>query len=271
VSADLVNEAARAADLPQEVRDVVRDLILVLADSKRLLGMRYGEWILGAPELEAGIACASMAQDEWGHGRLLYALLRDFGDDVDRLEHGRTPDEYRSIDALDREAGSWPALIATNALVDAALSIQLEALAGAAYVPLRQRVQKLVEEENFHAAHGAAWFRRIAGAGDEGRAAMQEATLGVLPLVLRWFGPDSARARILQDASMADAAGSGLRNRYIERVAPLLRLLGGSSDLDLEPDFAGFDEAARRCAGAQPDEATIARIRGDRNRAFLME
>ena len=38
-------------------------LILVLADSKRLLGMRYGQWILGA-----GLgcdACAAMAQDEW--------------------------------------------------------------------------------------------------------------------------------------------------------------------------------------------------------------
>jgi 1,2-phenylacetyl-CoA epoxidase catalytic subunit len=69
--------------LPDDPRAAVRDLVLVLADSKRMLGMRYGQWILGAPELEAGIACASMAQDEWGHGRLLYALLRDFGEDVD--------------------------------------------------------------------------------------------------------------------------------------------------------------------------------------------
>ena len=64
------------------------DAAASVADSKRLLGMRYANWILGAPELEAGIACASMAQDEWGHCRLLYALLRDFGDDVDALEHG---------------------------------------------------------------------------------------------------------------------------------------------------------------------------------------
>jgi ring-1,2-phenylacetyl-CoA epoxidase subunit PaaC len=271
MSASLVNEAAGAADLPPEVRTAVRDLILVLADSKRMLGMRYAGWILGAPELEAGIACASMAQDEWGHGRLLYALLRDFGEDVDRLEHGRAADAYCSMEALDREPDSWAGIVAANALVDAALTIQLQALAGATYLPLRQRVQKLVEEETFHAAHGNAWFRRIAQAGTPGHDAMQQEALAVVPAVLRWFGPDSARARLLQDASIADAAGSGLRNRYIERIAPLLRLVGDHARFDLEPDFAAFDEASRRTNGSAPDEETVARIRGDRNRAFLMD
>src|SRR5919109_567488 len=108
----VTNQALKAADLPVVARGALRDLILVLADSKRLLGMRYANWILGAPELEAGIACASMAQDEWGHARLLYALLREFGDDVDALEHGRDANEYRNIEALDTEPTSWPRLVA---------------------------------------------------------------------------------------------------------------------------------------------------------------
>jgi ring-1,2-phenylacetyl-CoA epoxidase subunit PaaC len=110
------------------VQDATRDLILVLADSKRLLGMRYAEWILGAPELEAGIACASMAQDEWGHARLLYALLKEFDEDVDRLEHGRQADEYCSMEVLDRAPADWPRLVGLNALADLALTVQLEAL-----------------------------------------------------------------------------------------------------------------------------------------------
>jgi ring-1,2-phenylacetyl-CoA epoxidase subunit PaaC len=272
MSAQVTKEAAQSAELPDDVRAAVRDLVLVLADSKRMLGMRYGQWILGAPELEAGIACASMAQDEWGHGRLLYALLRDFGEDVDRIEHGREADDYCSIEALDREPATWPELVAMNALVDTALTVQLEALAGAAYLPLRQRVQKLLEEEAFHAAHGAAWFRRIAGSGQEGHDAMQRAALQVLPAVVRWFGPDSARARLLQDASIADVNGSGMRNRYIERVAPLLRLIADHAALlDIEPDFAAFDERSRRTPGTAPDDRTIAQVRGDRNRAFLMD
>lgn len=265
-------EFAKSGDLPEGVRDRVRDLILVLADSKRLLGMRYGNWILGAPELEAGIACASMAQDEWGHARLLYALLRDFGDDVEQLEHGRSPGEYRSMGVLDREPQSWPELVAINSMVDAALSLQLEALAESAYVPLRQRVQKLLEEESFHGAHGAAWFRRIAGAGPEGRHAMQQAVSSVVPHILRWFGPDSERGRALQDASITDASGTEMRTRFAGRIAPLVRLLESSEGFAaLEPDFDDFDESTRRVRGTAPDERTIAQVRGDRNRAFLMD
>ena len=268
----LLGESSRASDLPSPVRDSVRDLILVLADSKRLLGMRYANWILGAPELEAGIACASMAQDEWGHARLLYALLKDFGDDVDQLEHGREPAEYRSIDALDTEPTSWAELVAVNSLVDLALTLQLEALAQSAYLPLRQRVQKLIEEESFHAAHGAAWVRRFGSAGGDAHRMMRAALSAVVPHVLRWFGPDSNYAHRLQEASILDAVGSGMRARFIERSGPLLRAVDGLSGFEeLEPDFAGFDETTRRRAGSAPDERTIAQIRGDRNRAFLMD
>lgn len=263
-----VNETAKAAELPDEIRDAVRDLILVLADSKRVLGMRYGQWILGAPELEAGIACASMAQDEWGHGRLLYALLREFGEDVDHLEHGRQAGEYRSIEAVDREPQSWTDIVAVNALVDTALTVQLEALARSAYVPLRQRVQKLIEEEAFHAAHGAAWFRRIAGS-DDGRQQLRDAVSRLVPAILRWFGPDSPRAQALLAAGMTDATGAALRTRFLQRAAPLLTIIGAEHFAD--PDFAGFDETRRRNPGTAPDERTIAQIRGDRNRAFLMD
>ncbi|MGH7447863.1 MAG: 1,2-phenylacetyl-CoA epoxidase subunit PaaC [Longimicrobiales bacterium] len=266
-----LTDATKASDLSEPVREAVRDLILVLADSKRVLGMRYGNWMLGAPELEAGIACASMAQDEWGHARLLYALLKDFGDDVDRLEHGREAAEYRNMEVLDAEPASWPELVAVNAFVDLALTLQLEALTRSSYLPLRQRVHKLIEEEAFHSAHGGAWLRRIAGASAEGRKAMQDALSGTVPNVLRWFGRDGDRVHVLQEASIVDASGSDMRARFIERAAPLIRAAGGDAFHGLEPDFSEFDDATRRTSGTVPDAATIAQIRGDKNRAFLMD
>lgn len=266
-----MQEWTRAEQLPEAVRTGTRDLILVLADSKRLLGMRYANWILGAPELEAGIACSSMAQDEWGHARLLYALLRDFGDDTDQLEHGREPDAYRSIESLDHEPESWPELVAINALVDGALSVQLEALTASAYLPLRQRVQKLLDEESFHRAHATAWFARLASA-DAACAELGDAVDAVAPQVLRWFGPDSDAARTLQGAGITDAVGSGLRARWLERIAPLIAELGHAREwLAVEPDFDAFDETARRTIGTAPDARTIAQVRGDLNRAFLMD
>ncbi len=259
------------AALDESTRAAVRDLILVLADSKRLLGYRYAEWMLGAPELETGIACSSMAQDEWGHARLLYALLKDFDDDVDALEHGRPAAEYRSIAALDAPPDGWPGVVALMVLVDGALCVQFEALRGSAYEPLRQRMAKMLEEERFHAAHGSAWLRRLAGGGNASRAAMVAAIEEMIGPVLAWFGPDGGSGASLVEAGIADAAGGGLRRRFLERVAPLLDAAGLDAPGMADPDLAGFDPVRRRVGGGAPDEGTVAKIRGDRNRPFLMD
>jgi ring-1,2-phenylacetyl-CoA epoxidase subunit PaaC len=261
-----------SAETMSESAVATRDLILVLADSKRLLGTRYAEWILGAPELEAGIACASMAQDEWGHARLLYALLKDFGDDTDQIEHGREPADYRSMEVLDNEPRDWGELVVLNALVDGALTIQLEALRESSHVPLRQRVGKLIDEEIFHAQHGAAWMKRLATASDEARSLLNGAVRNALPHILRWFGADVGQGRVLLEDGVVNAMGGELRARYLERVAPLLALLEDPDMLrDIEPDFASFDDSSRRTAGSSPDAATIKRVRGDKNRQVLVD
>ena len=270
-----VAKAAKAAKEGREeapvVGEAVRALILVLADSKRLLGYRYAEWMLGAPELETGIALSSMAQDEWGHARLLYALLKG-SEDVDALEHGREPGDYRNMEVLDRSAESWADAVALMALVDVALSVQFDALRVSSHEPLRQRVEKLLDEERFHAAHGAAWFRRLTGGTEASAAAVREAAERVMEPVLRWFGRDDGAGGALAGEGVMDAAPGALRARFLQRVAPLLAEAGldGRYD-DPDPDFGDFDEARRRSGGGGPDEATIQRIRGDRNRAFLMD
>lgn len=246
-----------------------RDLILVLADSKRLLGMRYAEWILGAPELEAGIACASMAQDEWGHGRLLYSLLKDFGDDTDQIEHGREAADYRSIEVLDSAPRDWLELIAVNALVDAALSVQLEALRESSHQPLRQRVGKMLDEEVFHAQHGVAWFKRLAQGDGGAESRLQAAAAQALHGALRWFGPDAGRGMELLGAGVVTASPNALRERYLERGAPLLSAARVTPPERV--DFSNFDEVTRRTRGSAPDADTIKHIRGDKNRIYLMD
>lgn len=258
-----------ATALSPEVRSAVRDLILVLADTKRLLGFRYAEWMLGAPELETGIACSSMAQDEWGHARLLYALLKGFGEDVEALEHGRERDAYRNMQVLDAPAATWPVAVALMAVADAAVTTQLEVLQDSSYEPLRLRVAKLVEEERFHAAHGTAWTKRLANGGAAARSALREAISEVLSPVLLWLGPDSDRAASLTAADIAAEAGEGLRARFLERIHPVLALADVAAPETV--DFTGFDEASRRSVAGGPDEATIRKVRGDRNRAFLMD
>ena len=55
-----------------------------------------------------------MAQDEWGHARLLYALLKDFGEDPVPVEHDREPEAYASCDALDAPADDWADVVSAR-------------------------------------------------------------------------------------------------------------------------------------------------------------
>ena len=149
-----------AAELPNDLHKHLGELLLSLADNKRMLGIRYSDWILGAPSVEAGIACSAMAQDEWGHGRIIYSMLKDFGHDPVALEHERTSEEYRNSELLDCDVSSWPELLALNFLWDTAVSVQFEMLVDSCFEPIHYKVRKLLDEERFHFDHGSGWTSR---------------------------------------------------------------------------------------------------------------
>ncbi len=265
-----------ADELPAEAREALEATLLSLADNKRILGMRYGEWILGAPTLEAGIACSAMAQDEWGHARILYATLKDFGTDPGPLEHEREADAYLSSELLDASVEEWPDFLALNLLFDAALSVQVEALTNSRYEPIHFKTRKLLEEERFHFEHGRGWAQRLAETA-AGRNALNTAFRKSLAPCLRWFGRDDGGfGRALRADGIADAGPDELRERWVTRIAPVLReanlgVLAEELDAGLELDWTGWNADRRRSGEGGPDPETVARIRGDRNRSMLMD
>jgi phenylacetate-CoA oxygenase PaaI subunit len=273
----------KAEELGEGVRAALRDLILTLADCKRVLGLRYSDKMLGAPTLEAGIAASSMAQDEWGHGRLTYALLSEFGDDPKgELEHGRAAAEYRSMGPLDRGFGSWSETVAAGLLLDTALTVQYGALLDSRYVPVHNRVQKLLDEERFHFQYAAGWARRIAGVSVV-RGEFAAALAGYLPEALRWLGRDEAEStQLLIAEGIVTQGPAALRARFLRRVGPVLAEAGLAESLginqadggewrcDATLHWEGWNDSTRR-AGGVLDEETAARARGDKNRAMLLD
>lgn len=281
--AENVARFEKADELGAEVRSALRDLILTLADSKRVLGLRYSDKMLGAPTLEAGIAASSMAQDEWGHGRLTSALLADFGDDPKgALEHERPASEYRSMCALDRHLGSWSETVAAGLILDTALTVQYGALLDSRYTPVHNRVQKMLDEERFHFQYAAGWTRRIAPV-HEVRGEFAAALGGYLPEALRWFGRDEAEStQLLVSEGIVSQGPSALRASFLRRIAPVLaevglaeslgltRRDGGDWSCDATLAWNGWNDATRRASGML-DEETAARARGDKNRAMLLD
>ncbi len=257
-------------DLPESCQQAVYDLILAVADSKHLLGLRYGEW-LGAPVLESSIAASAMAQDEFGHSRLFYSLVDDFVQ-AGLPQRQEVPSEYRNIEVLDQPFESWTDFVAANALVDAALLVQLEAFRNSSLMPLRRFVPKLIQEEVFHLQHAQGWMSLMTNTSEQSRSALQQAIRKIWDPILCWLGkPQSDSEKALLGAGIQDIDSDGLRTRWMEQVGPLVEQ--GHLDLPVSNDtitgewilgsslnWDGWDESFRRASKTGPDAETFAQI-----------
>jgi phenylacetate-CoA oxygenase PaaI subunit len=197
-----------------------------LADNKQVIGRRYAYWCNGAPALEAAVAAAAMAQDELGHARTLYPLLEDFlqADPIQVEPMTRTL--HYQLMTLDQDFASWSDFVATNFLVDTALTTFFEAAQHSSYEPLRQRARKMIQEERLHFLHAVGWVRRLAGAGGAVRAALVASLQRYWDETLCWFGPtDDASMRHLLRDGIIDATPAELRSRYLHKIMPVLEPL----------------------------------------------
>src|ERR671927_1103549 len=118
--------------------DALAGLIAGLADNKYFLGRRYAEWCTAAPTLESAVAAAAMAQDEIGHARSLYPVLRDVAGTSPETEP-ETRTQFTHVDFLRSPFQSWTDFVAANFLFDTAISVLLETARNSSSTPVAQR------------------------------------------------------------------------------------------------------------------------------------
>jgi phenylacetate-CoA oxygenase PaaI subunit len=214
-------DLAMVTTLDPALREPVYALLSSLADNKYMLGRRYAEWCTGAPMLESAVAAAAMAQDELGHARSFYPLLRGFparnGSEVAQMEDkGWQQRPTNALACLDRSFASWSEFLAANLLVDTAFTTLLSAAVNSPYEPLRQRAAKIVQEEAGHWVHGAGWVRRAPGHLSEALAAMWDD-------VFTWFGQADDPVLVpLAEARILSENPDGLRRKLGARLEALL-------------------------------------------------
>lgn len=249
--------------------------LVALSDTKLLLGYHYGEWTFGPPAIEAGIAACSMAQEEFGHTRLLDGILkREFDLEIDPLADDRPPEAMASIAFLDRPLGSWTGLVAANAVVDMALSLVLGSFEGGSYAPLARVVPKMLLEERFHAEHADGWVRLIDGRGGDAAARLHDALGRALAATAAFFGPPDHDAELVR-AGVRDAGDDVLRRRLCGHLASLLRdpkaagLVQDGDGWSPPPvDWTDWDPARRRLDPGGPAQDILDELRGTKNVAF---
>lgn len=238
-----MTSAASTATDEAAARACMASLIGSLADNKAALGRRYSSWAVSAPTLESAVAAAAMAQDELGHARSSYPLLKQLG----AAETDEDAGGDRRLALLDDDLPDWPAFVAANLVVDGMLTAFVGACEDSSFEQLAQRARKILQEEGSHRTHAEAWTRRICRAGGAERDQLAQRVSDTWEQVARWPGP-------ADDAGFAAAVATGmvacdpgeLRAQVRERVGALLTAEGLELELTDPADWAGWDPERRR-------------------------
>jgi len=196
-------------------------LIARIADTKYFLGKHFAEWCSGAPTLESAVAAAAMAQDELGHARALYPLLRTLDPAAGPENEPETRTCFLNIAVLDWPFGGWADFVAANFLVDGAVTELFQAATSSSYEPLAGRSRKALQEEQMHARHAEPWVRKMAQQGGAVRAALEAALRRAWDDTLCWLGP-AGEGDQLAVSGVLDAQPDELRARLLARIGPVL-------------------------------------------------
>ena len=217
-------------------------MVASLADNKAALGRRYAEWAVSAPTLESAVAAAAMAQDELGHARSTYPVLKALG--VEAEEHG-VEGGPRRLAILDDELPDWTSFIAANLLVDGVMATFVSACVDSSVVPMAQRARKILQEEGSHRVHAEAWARRLCRSGEAD--ALAERLRGMWEHAGRWTGPaDDPGVRAALDEGMLRHDPAFQRERVRAWLVDLLGAEGIAIGLEEPSDWSRWDPELRR-------------------------
>lgn len=243
-------------------KDALFALIARLADNKQFLGRNYAGWCSGAPTLESAVAAAAMAQDELGHARALYPLLKQLTPSAGPEVEPETRTEFTRLSLLEQPFPNWVSFVVANYLTDSALTVIFEAAQTSTYEPLAGRARKAIQEEQLHAVHGGSWLRRLAREGGATRATLEREMRENWDETLLWFGAAGADDPLAADGVL-DAIPDTLRARFLAKVGPEIvaeklslpiRAKGGVYELTAALPWKRWDAATYRLKPAKATE-----------------
>jgi len=216
------------AELSADEREAVQHQLFRLADDEFVTAERYTEWQVRSPTLESDLALANIAQDELGHARLWYDLLQDWGAEEADLIWERDPGNWRHATLAERpyDEGDWADAIVRSYLYDVAEELRMAALEDSSYPRIRDRVGKVVGEEDYHREHAENWLERLCE-DEDGRQRAQAALDRLYDHALTLFAPtdEGVEARIV-DLGIRTESLAEMEAAWRDEVEPYVESLG---------------------------------------------
>ena len=220
---------------PFEVPPVAGAALLALADDELIVGHRHSEWLGLSPFLEEDLAMASIAQDELGHARALFALLWPNWADREAMLVRRPAEEWRSGPLSEIATPTWETHLIRHLLHDVGEELCWYELvrAHSGSVPgLEALATKALAEERYHRRHAIDLVVRLGMGSAEAKGRLQAALDRLWPVAV---------------ASIGDALVPGL--------TASIGAVCAKSGLTVRPDAAagGLSDRTRR----HPDSAEV--------------
>ena len=134
---------------------------LALADDELVIGHRHSEWLGLSPFLEEDLATASIAQDEMGHARAIYAVVWPDRPDRDALVTLRPPEDWRCCALVEGGARPWERHLVRHLLYDIVEGHRWTALAARDPQTFASLAARAGQEEGWHRRHATELTGRL--------------------------------------------------------------------------------------------------------------
>ncbi|MGD0589025.1 MAG: Phenylacetic acid catabolic protein [Thermoplasmata archaeon] len=227
-----VRKYETAEEVPPDMRKLVVKLMVVQADTEFASIQQHRPWLDRAPTLEDRWIESRIIADEARHGLQACRILRDFGEEGQRLidELLTKREGEHKLDAFNMKFDLWSDVGAFTCFIDRVGVYQLRAFQECSYGPLARAMPLMLSEEQLHLNFGASVLRRMVQDGPKYAGSKEEAQAAVnkwYPRALDMFGhSNSDTSRRAIEYGLKRWTNEEARRRFIEEVTGLVASLG---------------------------------------------
>ncbi|ABO67253.1 MULTISPECIES: Phenylacetic acid catabolic protein [Geobacillus] len=272
-------------DMNEEYLTALKQTLTIVGDTELLSVPPLLTVYDQAPTLNSKITALAIMQDEIGHAHIAYRLLKDLGEDVDRLLYEREAHRWKNPYAFDFELSNWIELGVFNAFFDrAGYTLLGDAFEHTSYGPWKRALVKVDKEELFHLRNGEI-IMRTAMQDPNLREEVQKAVDWMFLMALEFFGvEDRLKSRSAQlEYRLKGRSNDELRQKWLSTAVPFCESIGVKvpAHYDEEqqkyvldvPFPCKFDPVNKKWLFDQPDtwDNVIKRFkqRGPKNKEFV--